>query len=360
MLRVDIPSSRLMDDSDDDILLAEDMNEPIKSMSEEPLSSEEVLDAEISPISSKGQISSVFSSMVDSVGSIFTKIITTLKSTANSASSKADSIKKSRNEKQHRRLAIAQTKEKQDEMVMVASEIQSYTWEILGMDCPDCATKANQAISRMDGVESCDVSVIEGTISVSIDLSLITVSRISRILDGIGFPPNRLWETIQGVTPKMIEDNRTIDRRTLRREIQNVPEILDIQSSILNTATNKIFSTIADTSADLSESFGGVSSPPPFSSKEAKMVVDDALRKYSKELRKLQGKVVKDWMTKAKNGVIDFFDLVRGFQHGDMSRAYPYEVEFLQSVLTKDKIVDRFRKYFGGKKALNNTTAKKR
>ena len=181
MLMVDIPSSRLMDDSDDDILLVEDMNEPIKSMSEEPLSSEEVLDAEISPISSKGQISSVFSSMVDSVGSIFTKIITTLKSTANSASSKADSIKKSRNEKQHRRLAIAQTKEKQDEMVMVASEIQSYTWEILGMDCPDCATKANQAISRMDGVESCDVSVIEGTISVSIDLSLITVSRISRI-----------------------------------------------------------------------------------------------------------------------------------------------------------------------------------
>ena len=112
--------------------------------------------------------------------------------------------------------------------------------------------------------------------------------------------------------------------------------------------------------SDLSESFGGVSSPPPFSSKEAKMVVDDALRKYSKELRKLQGKVVKDWMTKAKNGVIDFFDLVRGFQHGDMSRAYPYEVEFLQSVLTKDKIVDRFRKYFGGTKAMKNRTASKR
>ncbi len=150
-------------------------------------------------------------------------------STANSAASKAKSIKKSRNEKQNRRLAIAQSKASQDEMVMVASEIQFYTWEILGMDCPDCATKANQAISRMDGVKSCDVSVMEGTITVGIDLSLVTVSRLSRILDGIGFPPNRLWETIQGVTPKMIEDNRMIDRRTLRREIQNVPEILDIQ-----------------------------------------------------------------------------------------------------------------------------------
>jgi hypothetical protein len=108
------------------------------------------------------------------------------------------------------------------------------------------------------------------------------------------------------------------------------------------------------------ESFGGVSSPPPFSSREAKKVVDDALRKYSKDLRKLQGKVVKDWMSKAKNGTIDFFDLVRGFQSGDMSRAYPYEVQFLQSVLTKDKIIDRFRKYFGGTKAMKNRTATKR
>tara|TARA_Y100001963_G_scaffold110216_1_gene152386 strand:- start:547 stop:1152 length:606 start_codon:yes stop_codon:yes gene_type:complete len=108
------------------------------------------------------------------------------------------------------------------------------------------------------------------------------------------------------------------------------------------------------------EGFGGVSSPPPFSSPEAKKVVDDALRSYSKDLRKLQGRVVKDWMSKAKSGVIDFFDLVRGFQTGDMSRAYPYETEFLQKVLTKDKIVDRFRKYFGGKKALNNRTTKKR
>jgi len=161
--------------------------------------------------------------------------------------------------------------------------------------------------------------------------------------------------------------------RKLKLSIEDSQELLqklesmDKESSLPAWWTDKI--TLASNylnksrdyllNSDLSESFGGVTSPPPFSSKEAKMVVDDALRKYSKELRKLQGKVVKDWMTKAKAGVIDFFDLVRGFQHGDMSRAYPYEVEFLQSVLTKDKIVDRFRKYFGGTKAMNNRTAKK-
>ena len=145
-------------------------------------------------------------------------------------------------------------------------------------------------------------------------------------------------------------------------------ESLDKESSLPAWWTDKI--TLASNylnksrdyllNSELDESYGGITSPPPFSSKEAKQVVDDALRQYSKELRKLQGKVVKDWMNKAKSGVIDFFDLIRGFQTGSSKRAYPYETEFLMSVLTKDKIIDRFRKYFGGKKAMNNRTASKR
>ena len=162
--------------------------------------------------------------------------------------------------------------------------------------------------------------------------------------------------------------------RKLKLSIEDSQELLqklesmDKESSLPAWWTDKI--TLASNylnksrdyllNSELDESYGGITSPPPFSSKEAKKVVDDALRMYSKELRKLQGKVVKDWMSKAKAGVIDFFDLVRGFQHGDNSRAYPYETEFLMSVLTKDKIIDRFRKYFGGKKAMNNRTASRR
>tara|TARA_Y100000004_G_scaffold190416_1_gene247516 strand:+ start:62 stop:661 length:600 start_codon:yes stop_codon:yes gene_type:complete len=91
-------------------------------------------------------------------------------------------------------------------------------------------------------------------------------------------------------------------------------------------------------------------SPQPYSSKEAKIVIDNALKNYAKELRKVQYKVIKDWMSKAKSGVIDYFDLQRGLTTGDVKRAHPYETEFLHKVLTKDKIINRFRKYFGGKK----------
>ena len=89
---------------------------------------------------------------------------------------------------------------------------------------------------------------------------------------------------------------------------------------------------------------------PGYSSPEAKKIVDGSLRQYSKQLRKLQYNLVKDWMSKAKSGVVDFFDINRGLQSGDVSRAHPYETQFLMSILTKDKIMDRFRKYFGGKK----------
>ena len=95
-------------------------------------------------------------------------------------------------------------------------------------------------------------------------------------------------------------------------------------------------------------------SPQPYSSKEAKSIIDGAIKNYSKELRKVQYKVVKDWMSKAKSGVIDYFDIVRGLQTGDIKRAHPYETDFLHKVLTKDKIIDRFRSYFGGKKGFEN------
>ena len=117
---------------------------------------------------------------------------------------------------------------------------------------------------------------------------------------------------------------------------------ITLASNYLNKSRDYLLNSNLDEKFDIKT--------PGYSSGEAKTVVDGALKQYSKELRKLQGKVVKDWMDKAKAGVIDYFDLVRGFQQGDAKRAYPYETDFLMSVLSKDKIIDRFRKYFGGKK----------
>jgi len=102
---------------------------------------------------------------------------------------------------------------------------------------------------------------------------------------------------------------------------------------------------------ELKEDFGSeYTHLPTFSSKEAKTVVDNGLRMWAKELRKVEHKVIKDWMSKAKAGAIDYFDLVRGLQRGDASRAYPEETTFFKALLDRNKIMNRFRSYFGGKK----------
>ena len=93
-----------------------------------------------------------------------------------------------------------------------------------------------------------------------------------------------------------------------------------------------------------------------FSSSEAKAIVDGNLKNYVKDLRKLQGRVVKDWMKAAKSNQIDFFDIIRGLKTGDVKKAHSYETDFLVGLLTKDKIIDRFRSYFKGKKGKKGRT----
>tara|TARA_R110000824_G_scaffold149400_1_gene319693 strand:+ start:44 stop:418 length:375 start_codon:yes stop_codon:yes gene_type:complete len=99
------------------------------------------------------------------------------------------------------------------------------------------------------------------------------------------------------------------------------------------------------------EDFGGAGKQMQgFSSKEAKKVVDDGLRMWAKDLRKVEGRVIKDWLTKAKAGAIDYFDIIRGLETGDASRAHPEETRFFKALIDKDKIMNRFRSYFKGKK----------
>ena len=132
-------------------------------------------------------------------------------------------------------------------------------------------------------------------------------------------------------------------------ESDDLPEWLEAKITKAADYMNSVKDYLEHHQSDkVDESY--MDNPQAYSSKEAKVVIDGALRNYAKELRKVQYKVIKDWMSKAKAGVIDYFDLQRGLTTGDMSRAHPYETQFLHSVLTKDKIIDRFRKYFGGRK----------
>ena len=93
-----------------------------------------------------------------------------------------------------------------------------------------------------------------------------------------------------------------------------------------------------------------------FSNKEARNIIDGNLKNWVKSLRKVEHQVIKDWMKGAKSGSIDFFDIIRGLKTGDARRAHPYEVDFLTKLLSRNRIIDRFRSYFKGKKGKSGRT----
>ena len=136
------------------------------------------------------------------------------------------------------------------------------------------------------------------------------------------------------------------------QEDDDLPEWLEAKITKASDYMNSVKDYLEHHQKDnVKEDFGmSAKQMPSFSSNEAKKIVDDSVRQYATLLRKAEGKIIKDWMSKAKSGAIDYFDIVRGLQTGDISRAYPFELKFLKGILDRDKIMNRFRSYFKGKK----------
>ena len=216
-----------MDEESDALFLDDEVESVVDEAMSSPAESS-VLEAEIVESSGNG-FKMMFQGFIENLGRAFTSFTQFAGSVGGAVRIKANKISEERSTNIERATAIRKTKESSESILMVASGIQNYEWDLIGMDCPDCASKATRAVSRIDGVESCEVSVMEGNINVDIDLSKTNSARLSRILNSIGFAPNRPWEVIQGVTPRMVENSRIIDRKSLRRELLQVPGLLDLQ-----------------------------------------------------------------------------------------------------------------------------------
>ena len=133
-------------------------------------------------------------------------------------------------------------------------------------------------------------------------------------------------------------------------EHDDLPEWLEAKITKASDYLNSVKDYLTHHHSGTNEIKEDWSSKQPFSSPEAKKIMDSSLRDYAKQLRKVEHSIIKDWMTKAKAGVIDYFDVVNGITQGDARRAHPEETQFLHKILKKDKIINRFRSYFGGKK----------
>ena len=105
--------------------------------------------------------------------------------------------------------------------------VHQFDWGIRGMDCPDCAMKASRAVNRLPGVESCKISVADGTVEISQDISNGTVSRASSVLSSLGHEPDMGWLRAVGANPESLASRLGVDSKGLKKWLLNIPGVLD-------------------------------------------------------------------------------------------------------------------------------------
>ena len=62
-------------------------------------------------------------------------------------------------------------------------------WPLIGMDCPDCASKAMRALEHLDQFSDIEISATSGEIKLNVDLDQGFLSRASSVMKSLGHPP---------------------------------------------------------------------------------------------------------------------------------------------------------------------------
>jgi Cd2+/Zn2+-exporting ATPase len=107
--------------------------------------------------------------------------------------------------------------------------VHQFDWGIQGMDCPDCAMKATRAVNRLPGVESCRISVADGTVEISQNIARGSVSRASSVLGSLGHAPDIDWLHVVGADPERLASEQGISMKLLREWILDAPGVLDVR-----------------------------------------------------------------------------------------------------------------------------------
>ncbi len=119
--------------------------------------------------------------------------------------------------------------------------IFQFDWGIRGMDCPDCAMKASRAVNRLPGIHSCRISVAEGTVEISQDISDGTVSRASSVLNSLGHEPDVGWLRAVGANPERVALQLGVDNKGLRNAILGIPGTLDARTDKGNIDVQRVW-----------------------------------------------------------------------------------------------------------------------
>ena len=112
-----------------------------------------------------------------------------------------------------------------------ASGTFDVSWPLMGMDCPDCASKAMGALSHMKQVTNSFVSATSAEVKVNVDLEKGALSEVAAVLRSLGHAPDIEHHELAGVRANAVAQRNGVPVQKLERVIRRQPGILDAEIS---------------------------------------------------------------------------------------------------------------------------------
>ena len=102
-------------------------------------------------------------------------------------------------------------------------------WPLIGMDCPDCASKAMRGLSHLKQVIDPEISVTSGEIKLTVDLDEGMMSQVSNVMKSLGHPPNVPLNLLSSTNAEVIAKRNNIQKKDVKRLMMRQPGVLDVE-----------------------------------------------------------------------------------------------------------------------------------
>ena len=115
------------------------------------------------------------------------------------------------------------------EIISQATGCYTVEWQLIGMDCPDCAGKAMTALRSLPQVRAPNVSATRGDVKLQLDLERGSLSQVSSALRSLGHAPDTEHHHLKGVKAESVAKRNSTTLRDLKRLFCLQPGILDAE-----------------------------------------------------------------------------------------------------------------------------------
>ena len=102
-------------------------------------------------------------------------------------------------------------------------------WPLLGMDCPDCASKATRALDTLHQANDVQVSATAGTVRLKVDLQYGHLAEVSSVLRSLGHAPDVEHHELSGVKASAVATRNGLGRSKLAKLFRQQPGVLDVE-----------------------------------------------------------------------------------------------------------------------------------